>query len=417
MAFEKILGTALRLVLQGILVASLSGSALAADSCRDLVLQIGKGNLKKAEKIIHCGVSPSCVYLEPASGYFFPLQVAVVTKNKAAIDLLLKKGANLEMYAPGEYYTALHFAAGLKNSSLEFVKYLIGKGSVVDASIQNWKTPLFVAVNFHNPDSAEYLVSQGADPNAHNDGQEISPTFQAAYQGDDIALFDMLVKAGGKINLANSSEIQDAFTMASINCKKDMLLHMLSEYVSYQTPENMGSVLATIGDCGAPYGNTSFPGKISNPDMVPLAKNLVTRGANVKKHGTWALVTASRRMRLDLMDYLMTLGVDINSKTNRDTTALGEAIEEVRTPGYAEFSVQLLSRGANPNVLTSIRRQPALIAAVDTISDFDRTPARLELIRQLLAHGADKSATHNGKTALQILMADRNPWVQAIALF
>lgn len=394
-------------------------SALAGQAnCKQLIEKISDGNLKAAEKIIKKGVSPSCIHYEPGVGHFFPLQIAVLRKNKSAIDFLLQAGADLETRDPGYYTTALHHAAGLNRDSLEFVKYLVSKGSRIDSSAEIARTPLYIAVDFNNPDSVEFLLSNGANPNARNNVMSDGPTLHAAYLGQ-ISTLDTLIRAGGKLNLPKMSgtQVSDAFTIATVNCKKEMLEHLLSRYSSETNADNMGQSLGVLGRCGAHYGNKSFPGKISNPDLVPLAITFVTQGADYKKYGASALVAASTMMRLDLIQYLLSLGVDINAASSgKNTNALNTALTSLSTPGFSQFATELVQLGANPNTVND-RGESALHRAVYTVSTYERTAERLGLIRTLLERGADKNATYNGKTPLEVIRSERNIWREAEALF
>ena len=81
--------------------------------------------------------------LHPSSGSAAPLTVAVTGRQKAAVELLLQRGAKPDFAAAQNGITALHWAAALGYP--EIVHLLLIHGATVDAPSSWLGTPLFGA--------------------------------------------------------------------------------------------------------------------------------------------------------------------------------------------------------------------------------------------------------------------------------
>ena len=121
-----------------------------------------------------------------------PLHYAVQLDHKEVAELLIAKGAdvNVKEYLLG--YTPLHLATIYGEK--EAIELLIAKGADVNAMNKRGKTPLHVAAEWGDKEKAELLIAAGTDVNAkHPDGKT---PLDLNYFSDEIA--DLLRKHGGK---------------------------------------------------------------------------------------------------------------------------------------------------------------------------------------------------------------------------
>lgn len=97
---------------------------------------------------------------------FTPLHCAVLANNPAAVDFLIKAGADPNAVTENRQATALHLAAGINE---ELVTLLINGGADVDAHEKNGSTALHTAVWSNKTESVKALLKAGANPNAVDD--------------------------------------------------------------------------------------------------------------------------------------------------------------------------------------------------------------------------------------------------------
>lgn len=120
------------------------------------------------------------------------LMIAAYTANKAAVDALLAKGA--EVNRPG--WTALHYAAAAGDN--EIVARLLERSAYIDAESPNKTTPLMMAVRGGHIMTVKLLLDEGADATLKNEAGMTAIDFAHSYGYQDIAdgLIYRLKKAG-----------------------------------------------------------------------------------------------------------------------------------------------------------------------------------------------------------------------------
>lgn len=90
-----------------------------------------------------------------------PLHYAANYRNEKAVDILLRKGANV--HAKNKFgLTALHMAAWHEQPNL--VAKLVQAGADINALDSDGLTPLHYAVHNKNPETANMLIRLGARP-------------------------------------------------------------------------------------------------------------------------------------------------------------------------------------------------------------------------------------------------------------
>lgn len=120
------------------------------------------------------------------------LMIAAYTANKAAVDALLAKGA--EVNRPG--WTALHYAAAAGDNDI--VARLLEKSAYIDAESPNKTTPIMMAARGGHILTVKLLLDEGADAMLKNEVGMTAIDFALKHNHHDIAegLIYQLKKAG-----------------------------------------------------------------------------------------------------------------------------------------------------------------------------------------------------------------------------
>ena len=120
------------------------------------------------------------------------LMIAAFTTNKAAVDALLAKGA--EVNRPG--WTALHYAAAAGDNDI--VARLLEKSAYIDAESPNKTTPIMMAAWGGHIMTVKLLLDEGADATLKNEAGLTAIDFAIKSNHQDIAdgLAYRLRKAG-----------------------------------------------------------------------------------------------------------------------------------------------------------------------------------------------------------------------------
>ena len=96
-------------------------------------------------------------------GCVSPLLSAANNGDLAKVKALVESGAEDINRGGVNGWNALHFAAS--SGETEVVKYLLDKGAYINAINGDGNTPLTLAIIWKHPQTAQYLVSRGADLN------------------------------------------------------------------------------------------------------------------------------------------------------------------------------------------------------------------------------------------------------------
>ncbi|WP_136417276.1 MULTISPECIES: ankyrin repeat domain-containing protein [Oxalobacteraceae] len=120
------------------------------------------------------------------------LMIACYKGNKAAVDALLAKGA--EVNKPG--WTPLHYAAAIGNNDI--VQILLDKSAYIDAESPNKTTPIMMAARGGHILTVKLLLDEGADATLKNELGMSAIDFAEKHGHKDIAegLTYRLKKAG-----------------------------------------------------------------------------------------------------------------------------------------------------------------------------------------------------------------------------
>ena len=128
--------------------------------------------------------------------------------------ILAAKWGNYEKFR-GQILTLAHSAASKGN--VEYLKFLVEKGDVLDAEDENCCTPAYAATYYGQLECLELLAARGADLNKA-DKNGVTPAYVAAHNGQ-LECLRYLASRGVDLNQANKK----GFTQAYVASKKGHL--------------------------------------------------------------------------------------------------------------------------------------------------------------------------------------------------
>ncbi len=320
--------------------------------------------------------------------------------------------------------------------SRHFVAFLALAASALAASLgPSGGSGLADAIQAGNRAKALALLQQKVNVNAPQpDG---TTAIAWAVRAGDPDMVDRLIRAGADVKTANRYGVTP-LSLACVNGDATMI----------------GKLLKAGADPNAPAAENETPlMTVARTGSVPAAKMLLANGAKVDARETWhgetALMWAAAQKHPEMVRTLIEAGADVNAvstivKWERQVTAeprekwlpaggftalmfsaregcvecakllvdagasVNQADPDGITPtlnaiinGHYDVAAFLLDKGANPN-LTDKTGRAALYAAVDmhtmpasnrpSPDDSDNQVGSLDLIKLLLAHGADVNA-------------------------
>ena len=284
---------------------------------------------------------------------------AVERGDKEGVRSLLEQQADVN--APqADGTTALHWAA--HRDDLETADLLIGAGAEVNAANHYGVTPLSLACTNGSAAMVEKLLGTGANANAVQQTGETA--IMTASRSGNVEVVELLLAHGADVNGRETRRGQTALMWA----------------VEQRHPK--------------------------------IARVLVEHGANVharSRSGFTPLLFAAQQDDRDSVRTLLAAGVDVNETSPQWGTALVAATGR----GHEELSLFLLGEGADPNAadgngITALHY--ALLRGLAVIGNASEhlavnahlyRPNMSELVKALLARGADPNARIRNETRIQ----------------
>ncbi|MEO8592607.1 MAG: ankyrin repeat domain-containing protein [Candidatus Solibacter sp.] len=216
----------------------------------------------------------------------------------------------------------------------------------------------------------------------------------AAYH-DEIAMAELLIKAGANVNAPNRYGVKP-ISIAASNGSSRMIELLLNAKADPEAAMGDGeTVLMTAARSG-------------NPDAVKL---LIAHGAKVNAKEAWRgqtpLMWAAAEGHRAAVETLIAAGAEINARSKNGFTPFLFAARE----GRQEVVAALLKAGvsANEALPTSARRGGAGAAHGSTALMLAVSNAHFELASKLLDAGADPNEGVQGWTALHLISDVRKP--------
>ena len=281
----------------------------------------------------------------------------------------------------------LRLVEATKRGDKEAVRSLLKQRVDVNTPQPDGATALTWAAYRDDLETADLLIAAGANVNAAND-YAATPLLLACSNGS-AAMVNRLSKAGANPNAA----VWTGET-ALMKCART------------GNVEAVRALLARGADVNAAesrQGNTALMWAVAekHPDVV---RELIGHRAEVKartKNGFTPLMFAAQQGDFDCVRMLLEAGADVNEATPDGDNALLVA----SASGHEALSLFLLEHGANPNAaerngITAMHYaiMNGLGQAVDGISmarshtPYLFRPNMVELVKALLAHGANPNA-------------------------
>uniref|UniRef100_A0A8C0JNH6 Poly [ADP-ribose] polymerase n=1 Tax=Canis lupus dingo TaxID=286419 RepID=A0A8C0JNH6_CANLU len=251
----------------------------------------------------------------------------------------------------GRKSTPLHFAAGFGRKDV--VEYLLQNGANVQARDDGGLIPLHNACSFGHAEVVSLLLRHGADPNAR-DNWNYTPLHEAAIKGKiDVCI--VLLQHGAEPTIRNTDgrtalDLADPSAKAVLTgeYKKDELL----ESARNGNEEKMMALLTPLNvNCHASDGRKSTPLHLAaGYNRVKIVQLLLQHGADVHAKDKGDLVplhNACSYGHYEVTELLVKHGACVNAMDLWQFTPLHEAASKNRV----EVCSLLLSYGADPTLL------------------------------------------------------------------
>ncbi len=349
------------------------------------------------------------------------------TRFRRAAAVFALAAASVSVRAAGPDLRLVDAAAQQDKAA---VRALLKAGVNVNTPQADGATALIWTSHWNDFDTADLLIAAHADVNAAND-RGVTALALAA-ENSSALMVEKLLKAGASPNAAQTSGQTPLMTAArtgNVNIVR-MLIGGAPDGTSVVAPElKLGPTSGAPG-AGAPkVARANVNAVIAGTGQTALmwataerrrdvVRVLIDAGANVhaaSKIGFTPLLFAARNGDIETAKLLIAAGASVDEPGSDGTQALPLAIVSAQ-PDFALF---LLSQGANPNSQVSgVRPLHAAAGPVDMwMRDWLRARGidsvfgtgvigltldrRVELVKALLAKGADPNARITTTTGVQ----------------
>jgi ankyrin repeat protein len=293
---------------------------------------------------------------------------AVRRQDRAAVEGLLRKGADVNA-RQGDGATALHWAVQVND--LDTAALLIRAGANVDAANDLGVTPLMVACTNGSSAAVSALLAAGADPNTRPEGRE-TPLMLAAWTGQ-VEAVKALLDGGAAVNATEASRQQSALMWAASQKHPEVVRLLASRGADVHARTAAAAAAGRRPRDAAGYTALIFAAR--NGD-VESAKALLDAGANVDDavdDGMSALTLATVRGHVPTALLLLDWGADPN--------AAGAGY------GPLHWAAGSWETAFTTNDITTARE-----GEDEWNSLIGLREGKLQLVKALLAHGADANA-------------------------
>jgi len=253
---------------------------------------------------------------------------------------------------------------------------------------------LIVSVCSVAPLSAGQQMTKASDPGT-------TPLLRAAYQ-DNLDLVDKLLRAGADPRAPNQLGVT-ALSLACTNANVAMVERLLNAGADANAP--------------LPGGETPLM-TCARTGRIGAVRALLVHGANVNakesRHGQTAVMWAAAEGHVEVLQALIEAGADFKMPLSSGFTPLLFAVRE----GRIDAVKTLLKAGADVNDAVKVRAVPRLpeegaapLRAGMTPLSMAVANAPFELAAELLKAGADPNAAALGYTVLHSIVRVRKPGV------
>jgi uncharacterized protein len=255
----------------------------------------------------------------------------------------------------------------------------------LDVAASSSDVPLVAAAKSGDTNTVRALLQKKVDVNlAEADG---TTALHWAVHRDDIAMADLLIRAGAAVDASNRYGVPP-LALAAINGSAAMIERLLEGGANPNAAQAEGETALMTA---ARSGNAA------------AVKALLTHGADAKAKESWrgqdALTWAAGEGHVAVAKVLLESGADVNSRSNDGYTPLAFAVRQ----GHADMVATLVAAGANLNDTTKAGPGPLTLAIHNSHWD---------IAAFLLDKGADPNVNASGSTPLHLAIQVRDPHVE-----
>lgn len=336
------------------------------------------GEEEKVKELIKSGLD---INLE-INGQIPLLQFAIINGSSSIVKILVDAGADVDIICNDEM-PLISYA--IMCNEIEILRILIEAGANVNVKVLG-KHLIAFAMMFASSEIVELLIDSGADTNVNIDDTPLL-VFSAFFTKEEI--FSIILKSGLDINSkigisylthyicgSNFDSINKDYQRSIIQTLKNVREENLQTFNLFnKSKEMIIEILELTKDekreiwiKRAKYIENKLSNIRSYLDYIDIKLQEIQNLAVVyepidvlnmiKKHGTntfdvvldsgeTALMLACYIGNIDVVKFLLDLGLDINYKSKNNETALSIAY----TNGFVDITKLLIERGANVNVI------------------------------------------------------------------
>lgn len=317
------------------------------------------------------------------------LQLAAQYGQAEVAADLIRRGADVDFQSTAYPYTALSSAA--QEDGNPVLPLLLEKGATIDLPVMPVGTALFFAAYHGAGRNIQLLLEQGANPNMEGGrGTALTTALNSLKPIENLsAIVKSFVEHGANLNTVGSYgdfALQDAVRLGS----QEIVQILLDAGASLSPPSNWPiSLLVPLASGGmrkqvierhkrffsspdfAPLTNAERDAELRDAEEqdMQLALLLIQQGLDIapKIHAA-TLQSAAESGHLAMIRLLADLGVDMNAFRESESAGSDDSqdypLHVAIGKGHWEVAIELLRRGADPNVRSPHGQYTPLMAAL-----------------------------------------------------
>ena len=280
------------------------------------------GNIKTMTMCLKKGMSPNDFSKKDKISV---LHEAAAGDDLYAFQFLIENGGRLDL-EDNAGWNIFHHAA--KGNAPNIIEFLVEQDMVTlinkNAKDPDGRTPLHVALAFHNIESARSLLEAGASPNI-KDSDGWMP-IHCVINRDNLPALELLMEYGSDLNKALTNSNQTPLFRSVREQNYKIMVYLLENGANPNIPSVTGETpLHLIG-------------KTFNTD---IAEKLIENGAEInaqRDNGQTPLHYAASHNRRDLVQLFLEKGADPTIKDNK-----GRYAHQIAQAPYQQFIFRILT--------------------------------------------------------------------------
>jgi ankyrin repeat protein len=297
-------------------------SKIKSQNCiQQLINAVKEKNLTLVKRLIIEGCDVNAKIEVGTDIWESPLYYAAGTSDSQMVRLLLEYGAdpNLDL---GRNMTPFHYSAGA--SSHETFLLLLDKCKNVNILnvYDNYKTPLIFAIVEGKFENIKSLIEKGAKIDPDSSNAMTSPLSESCFN-NHVNIFKFLLMKGANVNARFTIEGEDCLPclngitvlheLVDMNTYQDhkMVMEYLNILIKYNPDMNIES----------DFGLTALEHACFGHDTT-LVRWLINHGSRLETDGSSALHCAAMCSNVEMVEFLLKLGANPNSKNENGDTPL-----------------------------------------------------------------------------------------------